>query len=105
MGGELISVFGCGVDRGFESLSGQIKDYKIAICSSARRSESNDRLTRNPDNVSDVGDMYTCGLLSKNPTQCVGLVKRVHRKVTCSWNDIAGKIARLEFSNNHSLTP
>jgi hypothetical protein len=44
---EIISVFGCGVDRGFESLSGQIKDYKIAICSSARRSESNDRLTRN----------------------------------------------------------
>ena len=66
---------------------------------------SENRKARNPDNVSDVGDMYTCGLLSKNPTQCVGLVKRVHRKVTCSWNDIAGKIARLEFSNNHSLTP
>ena len=34
MGDEIISVFGCGVDRGFESLSGQIKDYEIVICSS-----------------------------------------------------------------------
>ena len=74
MGDEIISVFGCGVDRGGGRITKKIKDYKIAICSSARRSESNDRLTRNPDNVSDVGDMYTCGLLSKNPTQCVGLV-------------------------------
>jgi hypothetical protein len=56
------------VDRGFEPLSGQNKDYKIGICCfsakpAALRSKSKDWLARNQNNVSEWSDMFTRGLL------------------------------------------
>jgi hypothetical protein len=55
-------------DRGFESRSGQTKDYKIGICCfSAKhavlRRKSKDWLARNQDNVSECGNMSIRGLL------------------------------------------
>jgi len=46
----------CAVDRGFESRSGQTKDYKICICCfsakhTSLRRKSKDWLARNQDNV------------------------------------------------------
>ena len=51
-----------------KTLSGQIKDYKIGICSfsakhAALRRKSKDWLARNQDNVSEWGDMSMRGLL------------------------------------------
>ena len=59
------------VDRGFESRSGQTKDYEIGICYFSTkhvplRRKSKDWLALNQDNVSEWG--------KKNPTKCVGLV-------------------------------
>ena len=56
------------VDRGFESRSGQTKDYKISICCfSAKHAavsrKSKDWLARNQDNVSEWGDMSIRELL------------------------------------------
>ena len=56
------------VDRGFDSRSGQIKDYKIGICCSsakhaALRSKSKYWLARNQNNVFEWSDMSTRGLL------------------------------------------
>jgi hypothetical protein len=56
------------VDRGFETWSGQTKDYKIGICClsakhAALRRKSKDWLARNQDNVSEWGDMSIHGLL------------------------------------------
>ena len=55
------------VDRRFESLSGQTKDYKIDICRfSAKhasfRSKSQNYSARIQDNVFEWGDMSTRGL-------------------------------------------
>ena len=52
------------VDRGFESRSGQTKDYKFSIwCFSAKyaalRRNSKDWLTRNRNNVSQWREMST----------------------------------------------
>ena len=52
----------CVVDRGFESRSGQHKDYKIGMCCfsvkhAALRRKSKDRLARNRDNMSELDDM------------------------------------------------
>jgi hypothetical protein len=49
------------VDHGFESRSGQTKDYKIGICCistkhAALRRKSKDWLARNQDNVSELGN-------------------------------------------------
>ena len=57
-----------GVDRGFESRSGQTEDYKIGICCfstkhAALRRKSKDWLAQNQDNVSEWGDVSICGLL------------------------------------------
>ena len=57
------------VDRGFQSRSGQTKDYKIRICCfstkhAALRRKSKDWLARNQDNVSEWGNMSTCRLVS-----------------------------------------
>jgi len=44
--------------RGFETRSGQTKDYKIGIFSAKHttlRKKSNDWLARNQDNVSELG--------------------------------------------------
>ena len=56
------------VDRVFEPLSGQSKDYKIGICYfsakyAALRRKSKDWLARNQENVSDWADMSIRGLL------------------------------------------
>jgi hypothetical protein len=52
------------VDRGFESRSGQPKDYIIGICRfsskyAALRRKSKDGLARNQNNVSEWGHMST----------------------------------------------
>ena len=56
------------VDRGFESRSGQTKDYAIGVrCLSATHAalmrKSNDLFARNQDNVSEWGDMSIRRLL------------------------------------------
>ena len=56
------------VDRGFEPLSGQTKDYKIGICCfsakhAALRRKSKDWMARNQNNVSEWSDMSISGLL------------------------------------------
>ena len=56
------------VDRGFESRSGQTKDYKIGICcfsakQTALRRKIKEWLARNQNNVSEWSDMSVCGLL------------------------------------------
>ena len=55
-------------DLGFESLSGQTKDYKIGICcfsakQAALRRKSKDLLAQDQNNVSGWSDMSTHGLL------------------------------------------
>jgi hypothetical protein len=65
----MVSVLASSVaDRGFESRSGQTKDYKIGICCfSAKhptlRKKSKDWLARNQNNVSEWGHMSTRGVL------------------------------------------
>ena len=56
------------VDHGFESRSGQTKDYEIGICcfstkQAALRRKIKDWLARNQSNVSDEGNMFICRLL------------------------------------------
>ena len=56
------------VDRGFESHSGQTKDYKISICCfsakhTALRRKSKDWLALNQNNVFKWSEMSTRGLL------------------------------------------
>jgi len=65
----MVSVFASSTgDRGFESRSGQTKDYKIGnCCFSAKHAalgrKSNDLLAQNQDNVSEWGYMSIRGLL------------------------------------------
>ena len=69
IGGVMVCVLASSaVDRGFESQSGQTKDYKIGICCfsakhAALRRKSNDWLARNQNNVSEWSDISTRGLL------------------------------------------
>ena len=54
-------------DRGFQSLPGQTKDYKIGICwfsdkDTALRKKNKDWVARNQDNVSEWGEMSFRGL-------------------------------------------
>jgi hypothetical protein len=54
------------VDRGFEPLSGQTKDYKIGICCFSAKHASLRKKSMvgwNQDNVSKSGDMSTRRLL------------------------------------------
>jgi hypothetical protein len=56
------------VDRGFDSRSGQTKDYKIGICCFsakhvALRRKSKDWFAPNQNNLSEWRDMSTRGLL------------------------------------------
>ena len=68
IGGVMVSVFAASaVNRGFETRSGETKDYDICICGfstkpAALRRKSKDWLTRNQDNVSEW-DMLIRGLL------------------------------------------
>ena len=65
IGGAMVSVLASSaVDRGFEPLSSQTKDYKISICSfsakhAALKRKSKHWLARNKDNVSEWSDMST----------------------------------------------
>ena len=69
IGGVLFSVLASSaVDRGFEPLLGQTKDYEIGICCfsskhAALRRKIKDWLARNQNNVSEWGDMSIRGLL------------------------------------------
>jgi hypothetical protein len=69
IGGVMVSLLALSVvDHGFESGSGQTKDYKIGICCfSAKHAalgrKSKDLLARDQDNVSEWGDMSIPGLL------------------------------------------
>jgi hypothetical protein len=66
--GVMVSVLVSSViDRGFESRSGQTKDYNIGICCfsakhAALRRKSKDWLARNQNNVSEWDDMSIRGL-------------------------------------------
>ena len=56
------------VDRGFETRSGQTKDYKIGICCfsakhAASRRKSKDWLARNQNNMSEWNNISTHGQL------------------------------------------
>ena len=63
IGGVMVSVlFSRAVDHGFETRSGQTKDYKIGICCffakhAALKRKSKDWLTRNQNNASEWSDM------------------------------------------------
>ena len=69
VGGVMASVFASSeVDRGFESRSGQTKEYEICICCffakpAALRRKSKHWLTQNQNNVTEWSDMSTQGLL------------------------------------------
>jgi hypothetical protein len=69
IGNVIVSVLASSaVDRGFESRSGQTKDYQlICVAYNAKHAElrrkSKDWLARNQDNVSEWSDMYIRGLL------------------------------------------
>jgi hypothetical protein len=69
IGGVMVNVLAQSVvDRGFESRSGQTKDYRIGICCfsvkhAALRRNRKAWLARNQDNVSEWGDMSIRGLL------------------------------------------
>ena len=69
IGGVMVSVLASSVvDHGFESRSGQTKDYKIGICCfsakhTALRRKNTYWLARNQNNVSEWSDMTTSGLL------------------------------------------
>ena len=79
IGGVIVSMFASSavdrgtlassaVDRGFDTQLGQTKDYEIGICCfstkhAALRRKSKDWLARNQDNVSELGDISTRGLL------------------------------------------
>jgi hypothetical protein len=104
------------VDRGFESRSGQTKDYQlVCVAYNAKHAElgrkSKDWLPRNQDNVSEWSDMYICGLLfplanTKKKTKRVGLEKSGHHhhliNLVSPWYSY--KIAELALNNNRSLT-
>ena len=70
-GGVMVSMLASSaVDRGFDSRSGQIKDYKIGICCSsakhaALRSKRKDWLAWNQVNVNEWSDKTTSVLNSK----------------------------------------
>ena len=67
--GVMVSVLtSSAVDRGFEPRSGQTKDYEIDICCfsakhAALSRKNKDCLARNQNNVSELRDMSTRGLL------------------------------------------
>jgi hypothetical protein len=57
------------VDRGFESRSGQAKDYKIRICCFSAKHAALRRKNKNwlnQDNVSEWSDMSTCDWLNQD---------------------------------------
>ena len=83
-GGVMVKVLALSaVDRGFDSRSGQTKDYNIGICcfsakQATLRRKSQDYLSRNQDNVSEWGDMsikfvFSELALLKSPTKRVDL--------------------------------
>ena len=107
------------VDRGFESRSGQTKDYEIGICCFSARHAALKRkkkkwLAQNQNTVSEWGHMSTRGLLFEWASTikiqlCVLVMYRVDIiiislkiKLFLPW--YSWTIAELSFSNDHSLT-
>ena len=116
IGSVIVSVLASSaVDRGFESRSGQTKDYQLVfVAYNAKHAElrrkSKDWLPRNQDNVSEWSDMYIRGLLFplantiKKPKR-VGLEKSGHHhliNLVSPW--YSNKIDELALNNNRSLT-
>ena len=72
VGGVMVSVLASSVvDCGFESRSGQTKDYNIGICCfsakhSVSRRKSKDWLAQNQNIVSEWSDMSTRSVVSVN---------------------------------------
>ena len=106
------------VDRGFESQSGQTKDYKIGICCfstkhAALKRKSKDWLAWNEDNVSEWGYMSICRLLFqwastiKIQLNVLVLYKAkfviISLKINLFWPWYSWKIAEFALNNNHSL--
>ena len=116
--GVMVSVLASSVvDRGFEPLSGQTKDYEIGICCfsakhTALRRKSKDWFARNQDNVSKWGDMFICGLLLqwastiKSNLMCWSSTKRsLSSHGMYLFLSLYGlEISHLLLNNNHSLT-
>ena len=107
------------VDHGFESRSGQTKDYKIGMCCfsakhAALRSKSKDWLAGNQINVSEWSDMSTLGLLfqwastTKIQRRVLVLNEAVLIIISLKINLFSPwyiwQIAELALSNSHSLT-
>jgi len=97
------------VDRGFETQSGQTKDYKIYICCfstkhATLRRKSKDWLAGNQDNVSEWGDMSIRGFLFqwtstiKIRSSTKWTSSSSHWKLTCSRHDIAEKLLSWQQS-------
>jgi hypothetical protein len=105
IGGIMVSASSsCAVYRGFESRSGQTKDYKMGMCCfsdkhAALRRKSKDWLARNQNNVSEWSDMSNRGLLfqwvaiTKSNSACWSRTKPTSSSslwtLTCSVHDIA----------------
>ena len=83
MGSVIVSVLASSaVDRAFESLSGQTKDYKrVYVAYNAKhavlRRKNKDWLVRNQDNVFEWSDMYFRGLLFQLANTIRKITKRV----------------------------
>ena len=94
------------VDRRFEPLSSQTKDYEINICyfsakHAALRRKSKDWCARYQDNVSEWAST-----IEKNPTKRVGLIQSGPHLIenVLVLVMILLKIAKLALDDNHSLT-
>ena len=94
------------VDRRFEPLSSQTKDYEINICCfSAKHTElrrkSKDWFARNQDNVSEGAST-----IEQNPTKRVGIIQSGPHLIenVLVLVMILLKIVKLALDDNHSLT-
>jgi hypothetical protein len=94
------------VDRRFEPLSSQTKDYEIYICvfsakHAALRRKSKDWFARNQDNVSEGAST-----IEKNPTKRVGIIQSGPHLIenVLVLVMILLKIVKLALDDNHSLT-
>ena len=116
----MVSVLASNVlDRGFQPWSGQTKDYAICICCfsgkhATLKRKSKDWLSRNHDNVSELGDMSASRLLF----QCASTIQIQQRvlvwykmnliiislKINLFSPKNSWTTAKLVSNNNHSLT-
>jgi hypothetical protein len=81
------------VDHGFESRSGQTKDYQIGMCCftanhAALRRKSKDWLARNQGNVSEWSDM-SCVELGASPLSHAALRRKSKDWVALNQNNVS----------------